>query len=219
MAPFENEAPGEGVWLPEPIAAPGVVAICRGLEVQQVLVAARALREAGVRAVEVTLDSPDALRSIAQLAAVRQEGELVGCGTVLDLDGARAAVDAGAQFLVMPHTDPVLIAWAIARRLPVLPGVFTATEVVEARRSGATTVKWFPASAGGPAGLAALRGPFPDMQFVATGGIGQHDVDGYIRAGAAAVAMGGWLFASDDPAEILRRGMEAVAAVVRGRQA
>lgn len=137
MVHLTTHAASGGLPLPEPIAAPGVLGICRGQTDQQVLAAASALREAGIRAIEVTLDSPEALSSIARLAAIRQEDELVGCGTVLDLDAAKAAVDAGAQFVVMSHTDPVLITWAAERELPVLPGAFTATEVIEAQRAGA----------------------------------------------------------------------------------
>lgn len=80
-------------------------------------------------------------------------------------------------------------------------------------------MKWFPAAAGGPTGLAAVRSPFPDLPFVATDGIGHNDIGGYIEAGAAAVDLGGWLFASQDPAQILQHGFAALEAVSRGRQA
>lgn len=203
--------------LPEPIGSTGILAISRGLDVTRNSAVAAALRDAGIRAVEVTLDSPDALRAISMLAEAAGPDDLVGAGTVMDVVAARQAVDAGAQLLVTPHTDAALIRWAVDREVPILPGVFTATDVAQARGAGASAVKWFPATAGGPAALSALRGPFPGIPFVPTGGVTGDDIHAYMAAGAAALALGGWLIGEGRPADVASRARLALEQVEKYR--
>jgi 2-dehydro-3-deoxyphosphogluconate aldolase / (4S)-4-hydroxy-2-oxoglutarate aldolase len=145
--------------LPEEIAGPRVVAIGRGLPPDRLDRIAGGLVAGGIRAFEVTLNSPDALGGITALARDWGGRLLAGAGTVLDIEGAQQAADAGARFIVSPHTDPRLIDWAVGRGLPVFPGAFSPTEILTAWNAGATAVKLFPASVAGPAFVREFRGP------------------------------------------------------------
>jgi 2-dehydro-3-deoxyphosphogluconate aldolase/(4S)-4-hydroxy-2-oxoglutarate aldolase len=213
--------------LPEAITGPGVVAVARRIPAEAVLAIAAALLAGGIRALELTLDAPedDALRAIERAAAGdgaegsstgAGEGLTIGAGTVRSLEAARRAVDAGASFLVSPHLDARIVAWASGRGIPVLSGAMTPTEVLAGWMAGAAAVKVFPASAVGPGFIRELRGPFPDIPLQPTGGVTVENAADYIRAGAVAVGMGSWLFAGDRD-EISPRAAAAVAAVRDGR--
>ncbi|MEO5885175.1 MAG: bifunctional 4-hydroxy-2-oxoglutarate aldolase/2-dehydro-3-deoxy-phosphogluconate aldolase, partial [Candidatus Limnocylindrales bacterium] len=141
----------------------------------------------------------------------------IGAGTVLSVEAAVRAIDAGATFLVSPHLDCEVVRWAAERGIPFLPGTATPTEVLAAWRAGAAAVKIFPASALGPSFLRELRGPFPDIPLQPTGGISVEDAGDYIRAGAIAVGMGSWLFAGGTPASIAGRARQATDAVSSAR--
>lgn len=169
----------------------GIVAIFRGeTDEARLIETCEAMVEAGVGAVEITLDSPGALATIEQLAR-RFEGRAhVGAGTVLDAEAARQAVQAGASFIVAPGLDEATVRAAQQSGTPVLPGVFTATEALTARRLGCRAVKLFPAGPVGPGYVKALRGPIADVAIVPTGGIGLADVRAYLDAGAHAVGLG-----------------------------
>ena len=201
----------------------GVVAIARRLDVTAVPAIVDALVEGGIRAFELTLNDPqdDALRAIQ--AASRHVGGgspiAIGAGTVLSVEAAGRAIDAGATFLVSPHFDPEIVGWAVERGIPMLPGAATPTEVLAAWRAGAAAVKVFPASALGPSFLRELRGPFPDIPLQPTGGITVENAADYIRAGAIAVGMGSWLFAGRTPASIALRARQATDAVAAARSA
>jgi 2-dehydro-3-deoxyphosphogluconate aldolase / (4S)-4-hydroxy-2-oxoglutarate aldolase len=196
--------------LPHEIAGPRVIAIGRGLPADRVERIAEGLVAGGIRAFEITLNSPDALAGISALSS-RWEGRLlVGAGTVLDVEGARQAVEAGARFIVSPHTDSALIEWAIARGLPVFPGAFSPTEILTAWNAGATAVKLFPASVAGPAFVREFRGPFRDIPLVATGGVTIESAPAFLAAGAAAVGMGSWLTGDGDPVGIAGRASRLV---------
>lgn len=203
----------------EPILATGVLAIARGLSPDEVLVAAGRLRTAGVRAFEVTLNSERALDAIAGLSEQAAPDDLIGAGTVLNVAAARQAIRAGAKLLVTPHVDEEIIRLALDLGIAILPGAHTPTEIVRAQACGAAVIKWFPASVGGPDGLAAIRSPLSDVPLVPTGGVTIETVAPYVRAGAAALAFGGWLFAGRGPDEIERRGRLAVEAVRDARAA
>ena len=177
-----------------------------------------ALTEAGVQLVEVTLDTPGALRAIAQAA---HSGRAMGVGTVVDADGVRASADAGATFVVSPGLVDEVVHTALSVGVEPIPGVLSPTELVRAAALGARAVKVFPAGPiGGPSYIRALRGPFPDLLLVPTGGIAIDDVAAYLRAGAAAVGLGAALAGEDPPAsaadvDTLRR--RAAAAVQAAR--
>lgn len=164
-----------------------------------------ALWDGGINLVEVALSSRDALQTIKRLAGVGA----IGAGTVRTRIDAERALDAGASFLVSPGTDPELVEWASENDVPHLPGVFTATEIERALRLGAGPLKLFPASAGGPAYVAALLAPFPDAELVPTGGVTLDDAAEYLASGAIAVALGGALVGAD-----LQRTQSAAASVV-----
>ncbi|MCE2897656.1 MAG: bifunctional 4-hydroxy-2-oxoglutarate aldolase/2-dehydro-3-deoxy-phosphogluconate aldolase [Betaproteobacteria bacterium] len=149
-----------------------------------------ALAEAGFGSVEITLTTPDALALIRAQRTTAAPGLLVGAGTVLDLDSARACLDAGAQFLVSPCVVPGMGELAHAAGAACLAGAFTPGEVLAAWRSGADVVKVFPASTGGPAHLAALHAVFPHIPLCPTGGVNLDSLEDWRRAGAAVVGVG-----------------------------
>lgn len=183
--------------LPPSIQATGALAILRDLPARVVRDVGAALYEAGIGAVEVTADSPDYLRSIEGLRAACPELD-VGCGTVVDQATVHEAVAAGANFLVTPNVDFEVIEASRSRGVPIIVGAFTATEALGAHRAGAAAVKLFPAGPAGPSYLRALRQPLSEILFVATGGIDGDNAADFLRAGAAAVAVGGWLAARGD---------------------
>jgi 2-dehydro-3-deoxyphosphogluconate aldolase/(4S)-4-hydroxy-2-oxoglutarate aldolase len=200
--------------VPEAILNGRVVAIARGLDPSSMVDIARALIDGGVTAFEVTLNSRSALAAIAAVRAAVPGGRLlVGAGTVLDRASAEAAVGAGAQFLVMPHTDLELIDWAAGRDVPVFPGAFTPTEILAAWRAGATAVKLFPASAVGPSFVREMRGPLPEIPLIPTGGVTAENAPDFIRAGAVAVGLGSWLTGAGDPATIRARATQLTEAI------
>lgn len=203
----------------EPILSTGVLAVARGLNPDAVFIAAERLRTAGVRAFEVTLNSDRALDAIAGLAEQAGPDDLVGAGTVLNIAAARGAIEAGARLLVTPHVDEEIIRLALSHNIAIMPGAHTPTEIIRARSCGAQVIKWFPASIGGPDGLAAIRGPLLDVPLIPTGGVTIETTGAYVRAGAAALAFGGWLFAGGDPDEVERRGRLAIEAVRAARSA
>jgi 2-dehydro-3-deoxyphosphogluconate aldolase / (4S)-4-hydroxy-2-oxoglutarate aldolase len=206
--------------VPAGLIAGGVVAIGRRLPLDQVKAIADGLVAGGVGAFELTLNDPEgaAIEAIAAVARHAAGGRLVvGAGTVLTTEAAERAVEAGARFLVMPHTDPVLIAWAAKRGIPVFPGALSPTEVLAAWRAGAAAVKLFPASVAGPNAVRELRGPFPDIPLIPTGGVTAESAAAFVRAGAIAVGIGSWLTGGGDPAAIAERAALVVRAVADAR--
>ncbi len=202
--------------MPEEIAGPRVVAIGRGLPAERIERIAEGLVAGGIRAFEITLNSPDALGAIAALAERWGERLLVGAGTALDVEGAEQAIDSGARFIVSPHTESALIDWAVARGLPVFPGAFSPTEILTAWRAGATAVKLFPASVAGAAFVREFRGPFRDIPLIATGGVTIESAPAFLGAGAVAVGMGSWLTGDGEPDAIAERAARLIQALAGG---
>ncbi|RLM50875.1 bifunctional 4-hydroxy-2-oxoglutarate aldolase/2-dehydro-3-deoxy-phosphogluconate aldolase [Halorubrum sp. Atlit-28R] len=167
----------------------GVIAILRGVERDDAVRVADAVVDAGVTALEVTADTPDATASIAAIAD-RVDDAVVGAGTVLDAETARAAQFAGAEFLVTPTVNRGAIRTANRYGTPIAVGAYTPTEALDAFEAGADLVKVFPAATGGPDHVAAIGGPLPQIPLVPTGGVGADDAGEYIDAGAAAVGVG-----------------------------
>jgi 2-dehydro-3-deoxyphosphogluconate aldolase / (4S)-4-hydroxy-2-oxoglutarate aldolase len=206
--------------IPEAIASSGVVAIARGVDAAKVSAIGLALLRGGVSAFELTLNEPedaalDAIREVAMRFAASDL--LLGAGTVLSVASAQRAVDAGARFIVSPHTDPELIAWATKQAMPIFPGAFTTTEILAAWQAGATAVKLFPASVAGPAGVREIRGPLPNIPLIPTGGVSAETAGGFIQAGAVAVGVGGWLIGNGKPQGVRQRAAAIVAAVEEAR--
>ena len=198
----------------------GVVAIARRPTAETAPIVARALADGGVRAFEITLNEPqaDALRAIEAVAGASHAATLaIGAGTILTIDAAQAAIDAGATFLVMPHTDPELISWATSRGIATFPGAATPTEVLAAWRAGAAAIKVFPASSVGSTFIRELHGPFPDIPLIPTGGVSAENAGTFIAAGAVAVGLGSWLVGDGEPAGVTSRAKQVVEAVAAAR--
>jgi 2-dehydro-3-deoxyphosphogluconate aldolase/(4S)-4-hydroxy-2-oxoglutarate aldolase len=149
-----------------------------------------------VRALEVTMTVPRAIVLIAELAPTMPADFLLGAGTLVDAGTTRRAVDAGAQFIVSPVFRPDVIAAAHERDVPVMPGCFTATEILGAWDAGADMVKVFPATSVGPSYLKDIHGPLPQVKLMPTGGVSIDNVGDWLRAGAAAVGVGSALLDS-----------------------
>lgn len=195
--------------LPEVVVETRVIAVLRGLNPDRVDTVAQILREAGMGAIEVTMDSPEAARSIERLA---HSGPSVGAGTVMSVAEAETAVAAGATFLVAPHTDQTVVRWAVERGIPMIPGAFTPTEVMAAWDAGVAAVKVFPASVGGPAFLKALLGPLGGVLLIPTGGITAENAGAFLDSGAVAVGLGGWLTDHPDLEVVAERAASAIQA-------
>ncbi len=200
----------------------GVIAIIRLDTSEGLIRAAEALAAGGVRAIEVTMTTPGALAAISALAEQAGDDTVVGAGSILDSESARAAILAGAEFLVMPNTD--LGAIQVAKRYGkvVCPGALTPTEVVTAWQAGADAVKGFPSSLGGPAYIKALKGPLPQVRLVPVGGVSPENAGDFIAAGACAVGIGGKLvnaklIADEAWDTIAASARAAIESVARGR--
>jgi len=169
----------------------GVIAVLRGVGPETAEDVAAAVLDGGVTAIEITAESPDAMGTIETLRERFGDRAVVGVGTVLDSETARAAQRAGAEFVVCPTFDAGVVETCNRYGTPVAPGVFTPTEAQRAYEAGADLVKVFPAKTGGPGHLSALKGPLGHLDVVPTGGIGPGNAGEYIDAGAIAVGAGG----------------------------
>jgi len=174
----------------EQVEATGVVAIIRAAGSEQLIEVVEALRRGGVTCIEVTMTTPNALEVVRQAREACGERAAIGVGSVLDAETARAAILAGAQFVVSPITDLETITLCKRYSVPVMPGAMTPTEVVRAWQAGADVVKVFPTSSLGPAVIKDLKGPLPQIKLLPTGGVNLNTVADFIRAGAAAVGVG-----------------------------
>jgi 2-dehydro-3-deoxyphosphogluconate aldolase/(4S)-4-hydroxy-2-oxoglutarate aldolase len=171
----------------------GIIAILRFASSDQLTSVARALFEGGIDIIEVTFTVPRALDVLAAVKLDLGDRVLLGAGTVLDPETARAALLAGAEFIVSPSLNPEVIRLCHRYDKVVMPGAFTPTEILSAWEAGADVVKVFPCDSVGPAYLKALRGPFPQIRLMPTGGVTLETLPAFIKAGACAVGVGGSL--------------------------
>lgn len=179
-----------------------VMAIFRKMPTEQTLRLAAQAWDLGIDLVEVPVQTPEAVVTLkAVVDAAGERGKSVGAGTVLTTEQVAASHAAAAVFTVAPGLDLEIVAAARRLGMPHLPGVATPTEIQVARSAGLTWLKAFPAIALGPAWFHAVRGPFPDMNFVATGGMDADNAESFLRAGARVVAVGSALA---DPDQIPR---------------
>lgn len=172
---------------------------------------ARATRawDAGIRNVEIPVQTADAMPTLnAVIGAARERGLPVGAGTIVDLEQLEAVRRAGAAYTVSPGWDERVVTASVDRALPHLPGVATATEILVARRCGLRWVKVFPASVLGASWISAMRGPFPDQRFVVTGGMTIDLVPEFLNAGARTVALSA-AFDSDESIVSVGRALRA----------
>jgi 2-dehydro-3-deoxyphosphogluconate aldolase/(4S)-4-hydroxy-2-oxoglutarate aldolase len=200
----------------------GVVAVVRLDDLSAAAPLAEALANGGVRSIEFTYTNPGAGEAIAAARAALGERALIGAGSVLDPETARAAILSGAAFVVTPTVNLRTIELCHRYGVPTVIGALTPTEILTAWEAGATYVKVFPASLGGPRYLKDVLGPLPQVKLIPTGGVSADNAADFIRAGAVAVALGGNLVdaktvaAADWPA-LTERARAAVAAVRAGR--
>jgi 2-dehydro-3-deoxyphosphogluconate aldolase / (4S)-4-hydroxy-2-oxoglutarate aldolase len=173
----------------ETLRAHRLLAIVRSGDPDAALAAVLTLVESGVKLIEVSLTSTDALGVLRRAIAALGDDHLLGAGTVLTIEEARQAAEAGVRYLVTPAVAPS-VAEAGRLGLPVLAGALTPTEVVQATIEGATAIKLYPASFGGPGYLRALRDPFPRTPFVPVGGVDALSAKDYLAHGAVAVGVG-----------------------------
>jgi 2-dehydro-3-deoxyphosphogluconate aldolase/(4S)-4-hydroxy-2-oxoglutarate aldolase len=203
----------------EAIRAQGVVAIVRSPSPEAAAAAVARLLGAGLRAVEVSLVTPDALEVVRDAAARAPHDVMIGVGTVLTVDQFHASVQAGAKFVVSPSFDRTVVHEAAAAGILALPGVATPTEAVNAVTAGASAVKLFPASLWRPDVLREVRAALPWLETVPTGGVTPSNAPDWIRAGALAVGVGSALTKAADPsaaaAELLSSIASARAMAVR----
>ncbi len=191
----------------ELIRSSGVIAILRLKNAEgnataganALLSAAEAIRAGGIRAIEVTLNTPGAL-ALIEKASAHFDGSIrndhcvaFGAGTVLDASSARAAILAGAQFIVAPTLKAEVIELCRRYSVPVFPGAYTPTEILTAWELGADMVKVFPASIGGPAFIKAIKAPLQQIELIPVGGVTLENTADFLRAGASAVGVGGEL--------------------------
>lgn len=171
------------------LARERLLAIIRGADPEAAIAASRVLLSSGIRFLEISLVTADALRVIAEVARLAPDGAVIGAGTVLTRDDVARAAGAGARFMVTPALTES-VAESVAGGIPVLAGVLTPTEALTAMGLGADAVKLFPATVGGPPYLRALREPLPDVPFVPVGGIDVGLTADYLTSGAVAVGVG-----------------------------
>lgn len=168
----------------------GIVAIIRGIPAEDLAGVTDVLKSAGIRAIEVTMNTSQALDMVAWLARYGGPDVAIGAGTVLDSETARSAILAGASFIISPSLNARMLEMCHRYGILAIPGVLTPTEVLTAWELGASLVKIFPAGRFGPAYIKDLRGPFPHIEMVAVGGVTQSNAGEFIKAGCIAVGVG-----------------------------
>ncbi len=189
-----------------------IVAVVRSPDSQQLVEVARALADGGVTVVEITMTVPNALDVVRQVRQALGDRILLGAGTVLDPETARAALLAGAEYLVAPTLNLDVI--RVCRRYDklVMPGAFTPTEILTAWEAGADIVKVFPADVVGPAFFKALRGPLPQIRLMPTGGVDLNTAAAFLQAGACCLGVGGQLV---EPRAVAERNFDRIRELAR----
>jgi 2-dehydro-3-deoxyphosphogluconate aldolase/(4S)-4-hydroxy-2-oxoglutarate aldolase len=185
----------------------GIVAVIRSPDSDQLVQVARALVDGGITVVEITMSVPSALEVLGQVRHALGDRILLGAGTVLDAETARAVILAGAEFVVAPTLNRDVI--RLCRRYDklVMPGAFTPTEILAAWEAGADIVKVFPAEVVGPAFFKALRGPLPQIRLMPTGGVDLTTAADFLRAGACCLGIGGQLI---EPKAVAERNIDRI---------
>jgi 2-dehydro-3-deoxyphosphogluconate aldolase/(4S)-4-hydroxy-2-oxoglutarate aldolase len=172
------------------IESMGVVAVIRLKDPARLRAVVDALADGGVRALEVTMTVPRAVDLIRELAPTMPSGFLLGAGTVIDAETAKAVIDAGARYVVSPVFRPDVIRACHMRDVPAMPGCFSPTEILAAHDAGADIIKVFPATMLGPQYVKDVRAPLPQVKLMPTGGVTIDNAGDWIRAGAVAVGIG-----------------------------
>ncbi|WP_227761920.1 bifunctional 4-hydroxy-2-oxoglutarate aldolase/2-dehydro-3-deoxy-phosphogluconate aldolase [Zhaonella formicivorans] len=168
----------------------GLVAIIRGINIDSIKHTVQSLAAGGVRVLEVTFNTPGAEEMIRYLSKLPETEIMVGAGTVLDVETAKIAIQAGARFMLCPHLDPQIIELGYSAGIPVIPGVFSPSEFVEAWKAGAEMVKVFPAATLGAETIASALAPLAPVEIMAVGGVTLNNAGQFIEAGSAALGVG-----------------------------
>lgn len=200
----------------------GLIAIMRAQSSDQLIAAADAIREGGVKVIEVTMTTPGALDVIAEATKRYGQEILFGAGTVLDAVSARSTILAGAGYIVAPTLNLEMIALCNRYSIPVVPGCFTPSEMLTAWEAGADMIKLFPASLGGPSLIKAILAPLPQLEIVPVGGVNLETAAEFIKNGAAALGVGSALISqalldTNDMKELTRRAKAFIQEVKKGR--
>lgn len=174
----------------ETILQTKVVAVIRMADSGKLLKVVEAVQAGGVKAIEITMTVPDAIEVIRTMARTKPAGVVIGAGSVLDPETARAAILAGAEFVVSPATNFDTIRLCIRYGVPVMPGAMTPTEIVAAWQAGADIVKIFPATSVGPKYFKDIHGPLPQIRLMPTGGVSLENSADFIKNGACCVGIG-----------------------------
>lgn len=193
----------------------GIVAVVRADSPHQLAKVVAALAEGGVTAAEITFTVPDAVEVIRQVRRELGDSVVLGAGTVLDPETARAALLAGAEYIVAPVVNVDVIKMCRRYDKVVMPGAFTPTEVLRAWDAGADVVKIFPADVGGPNYLKALKGPLPQIRLMPTGGVDLNTAEAFLQAGACCLGLGSSLVKPSLIAAADFAGLTALAAKFR----
>ncbi len=169
----------------------GIVPVVRASSSEEAMAAVEAICDGGIPILEITMTVPGAVRIIAELSRRMGDTALIGAGTVLDANNAKACIDAGARFVVSPSLDVPTIEACRKLGVPVFPGALTPTEIVTAWKAGADAVKVFPASAvGGASYLKSVKSPLPQVELIPTGGVSVKTAADFLAAGAFALGVG-----------------------------
>jgi len=172
----------------------GLIPVIRVSSAAEAIDVAHAIKEGGVTLIEITMSVPGAMEAIKELSRKYRDDIIMGAGTILDPETGRAALLAGAQFIVTPTLNLDLIQLAHRYSAVIVPGAMTPTEILTAWNAGADMVKVFPAAQlGGPEYIRALRGPLPQILYVPTGGVNLQNAGAFIKAGSTALGVGGEL--------------------------
>ena len=171
----------------------GLLAVIRGPSEELTIKMVDALVKGGVLGIEITFSTPNAVEVVRRINKMFGNDIVLGMGTLTQSKQAQAAVDAGAKFLVSPHIDTELASAMIKTGVPVMMGALTPSEIVRSYHLGSDVVKLFPGSLGGPKYMKALKGPFPDIPMMPTGGVNQENLKDWFAAGAVAVGAGSLL--------------------------
>jgi 2-dehydro-3-deoxyphosphogluconate aldolase/(4S)-4-hydroxy-2-oxoglutarate aldolase len=201
----------------------GIIAIMRADSSEQLIEAADAIKNGGVRVIEVTMTTPGALGVIEAAKTRYGEDVLFGAGSVLDPETARAAILADSDFIVAPSINLDMIALCNRYSIPVMPGCYTPTEALTAWEAGADMIKLFPASVGGADFVKAILAPLPHLEIVPVGGVNLDTAADFIRKGATALGVGSSLvnqklLDANDLDELTRRAKAFIAEVHKGRE-
>jgi len=208
----------------ERITEIGIVPVVRASSPEQAVLAAQAVCEGGIPIVEITMTVPGAVDVIRELRKTADSSVLIGAGTILNSEMARRCVDAGAEFLVSPGLDIPTLEFAAREDKLMLAGALTPTEVITAWSAGSELVKVFPCGQlGGASYIKALKGPLPQVPMVPTGGVNLNTAGDFIKAGAAALGVGGELVQSDalkagQPQIIVENARKFLAIVKQARE-